>query len=89
MSIIRELLSTIISIMILAFVGRAVISWLVVFGVRNELLARLNEMLFLVTEPIVAPLRRRIPPLGGTYDISPMVAIVLLILVQRLFVNRL
>ena len=44
---------------------------------------RLVNILYQVTEPILAPLRRIIPKVG-MLDFSPMVAIVLLQLVARL-----
>ena len=36
-----------------------------------------------VTEPVLAPLRRVIPPVGG-FDLSPLIAFILLGLLQRL-----
>lgn len=40
------------------------------------------------TTPVLAPIRRFLPPAGGL-DLSPMVAILLLILAQRLVMNLL
>jgi len=40
-----------------------------------------------ITEPILAPIRSVIPPLGGTLDISPIVALLLLRLIERLVVG--
>jgi len=40
-----------------------------------------------LTEPILEPIRRVIPPLGGTLDISPIVALLLLRLLERLVVG--
>ena len=45
-------------------------------------------MLYQVTDPILDPLRRLIPPLGGTIDITPIIAIVLLQVIAE-FVGRL
>jgi len=41
-----------------------------------------------VTAPILVPIRRVLPPAGG-FDLSPMVAILLLVVAQRLVVNLL
>ena len=41
-----------------------------------------------VTAPVLAPIRRVLPPAGGL-DLSPMVAILLLILTQRIVVDLL
>lgn len=60
---------------------RALLSW---FPIRrdNPLVVFLDR----VTEPILAPLRRVIPPIGGAVDITPIVAILLLqVLSQVLF----
>ena len=46
---------------------------------RNPLV----NLVYLITEPILAPLRRIIPPLG-MFDITPMVAIILISVVQGL-----
>lgn len=82
MSLIAELLSRVVTLLIWAFVGRAIISWLVVAGMRHELLFRLNHALGVITEPIIAPIRRFIPPLG-MIDITPMVAIIILVIIVR------
>ncbi|MBT4511943.1 MAG: YggT family protein [Chloroflexi bacterium] len=52
---------------------RAVMSW---FPAKpgNQFVAFFHQ----ITEPIIGPLRRIIPPLGGTIDITPMIAFVLL-----------
>jgi len=82
MSFIADLLSRVVTLLIWAFVGRAIISWLVVAGMRHELLFRLNQVLGVITEPIIAPIRRFIPPLGRI-DITPMVAIIILVIIVR------
>jgi YggT family protein len=38
----------------------------------------LVSALYRITEPVLGPLRRWIPPVGGTLDISPVVAILIL-----------
>ena len=87
MSFIADLLSRVVTLLIWAFVGRAIISWLVVAGMRHELLFRLNHVLGVITEPIIAPIRRFIPPLGAI-DITPMVAIIILLIIVSVL-NRL
>jgi YggT family protein len=52
---------------------RALLSWFPV-GRDNPLVVFLDR----VTEPVLAPLRRVIPPIGGAIDITPIVAILLL-----------
>ena len=83
MSIIADALSWVISLLIYAFIGRAIISWLFIAGVRNDLVIQLNYALGKLTEPIIAPLRRVIPPLG-MFDITPLVAIFGLVFLQSI-----
>ena len=62
----------------LAILARVLISW-----IRPDPDSPLVRILWEVTEPIMRPLRRVIPPLGGTLDITPMIALFLLEVVQR------
>ena len=83
MSFIAGILSWVIQLLIFAFIGRAIISWLLMAGVRNPLLMQLNYTLGTFTEPIIAPLRRFVPRLG-MLDITPMVAIIGLLFLQSI-----
>ena len=65
----------------IALIGRVILSWLNV-GTSNPLYP-LITLLYQVTEPILAPIRRILPRLG-MLDLSPMVAILLISLVQRI-----
>ena len=86
MSFLAGLLANIITLVIILLFARAVVSWLFVFGVRNELLLRVNTALASLTEPIMAPVRRYIPPLGG-FDISYMVAVLVLVVIRLVLLN--
>jgi YggT family protein len=41
------------------------------------------QFLYSVTEPILAPIRRRMPSMG-MFDFSPMIAIIIAIIAQRI-----
>ncbi|HKG46629.1 MAG TPA: YggT family protein [Pyrinomonadaceae bacterium] len=75
--IIGFILSGLISIYILFIVIRITFSW-GGLGYTN----RVMRFLINVTEPLLGPLRRTIPPLGWL-DISPLVAILILWLFQQ------
>ncbi len=63
-----------------------IMSWLVNFNIinpRQRLVQIVQRFLYHATEPVLAPLRRHLPLLGGI-DISPVVLILLLGLVQNL-----
>jgi YggT family protein len=58
--------------------GRVLLSW-----IPTRLPWGLNDFVFSVSEPILAPIRRMLPMAGGM-DLSPLVALVLLRLVESL-----
>ena len=72
------LLALVLSILIL---GRVVVSWLNPTGG-----GAMTAFLYQTTEPILAPIRRVIPPSGGI-DWAPMIAILLLGVFTRLFLR--
>jgi YggT family protein len=69
----------------LAILGRVLLSWVDPDPYPNS---ELKRLLWAVTDPILEPLRRVVPPLG-MLDITPMVAIVLLYVVQQLLLAAL
>ena len=75
-----NLVSTVISIYIWLLIAQAVLSWLVAFGIvnrYNRVVATIGDFLWRVTEPLLRPIRRVLPDLGGI-DISPVILILLL-----------
>jgi YggT family protein len=61
-------------------IANAILSWLIAFDVvnmRNHIVRSIVTFLDAVTRPILRPLRRVIPPLGGI-DITPLILIVVL-----------
>ena len=65
-----ELLKAAIWIVIIAVFMQAILSWVAPDGPLSGLL---NALTF----RFLAPIRRVVPPLGGTLDLSPLIAIVL------------
>lgn len=79
-SAILFLLYAIIQLMILVVIVSAILSWLVAFDVintRNPTVYRIMATLDRITTPLLAPIRRLVPHLGGL-DISPIIFILLL-----------
>jgi YggT family protein len=65
-------------------IASAILSWLIAFNVvntRNQFVAAVQEFLYRITEPVLAPIRRRLPSFGGL-DISPIIAFFVLWLIQ-------
>ena len=63
----------------------AILSWLIVFNVintRNPAVAMIGEFLYRVTEPLLRPIRNRLPNFGGI-DISFIVVILIIYFIQR------
>jgi YggT family protein len=66
-------------------IASVVASWLVAFGVvntRNDVVYRILNILNRVTDPILKPIRRLIPPMGGL-DLSPMIVLLIIYVLQR------
>jgi YggT family protein len=61
-----------------AIIVRAFLSW---FNISSH--NQLARFLYEITEPLLAPLRRYVPVIGGL-DFTPMVALVILWLVESL-----
>ncbi len=72
---------TFLQILTWAIIARALMSWLPI-----DPSSSLYQLLFRVTEPIIEPIRRVLPPMGFV-DLSPLAAILLLWMMQSLVVN--
>ena len=80
------LFETVISIYIWLVIANVVLSFLIQFGIvnaRQPFVQQVGEFLYRVTEPALAPIRRRLPNFGGI-DIAPMVLIIALVFVRML-----
>lgn len=81
-----KLIYVILDIFTWVIIGSAIMSWLVAFGVvnvRNQFIRTMVDFLYRVTEPVLRPIRRVLPNLGGI-DISPVVALLLIFFLQHL-----
>lgn len=66
-------------------IAAIVFSWLYQFGVvnsRNRAVAAIGDALYRMTEPVLAPIRRFLPNLGGL-DLSPLVVFLGIFLVRQ------
>ena len=83
---ILQTLSFILSIVWWIFLIMIIFSWLISFNVintRNQFVASVWRVLNQITEPILKPIRRVIPPLGGL-DLSPLIVFVIIFFLQNL-----
>jgi YggT family protein len=80
------LVGWVIQIYIWILIASAILSWLVSFDVvnrRNPLVNRVGQFLYQVTDPVLRPIRRILPLIGGV-DLSPLVVILLLWFIRNL-----
>lgn len=75
---IESLLLTILNIYSFVLFGRAIMSWF-----DPTFNSQIGRILYDITEPVIAPIRQVIPPIAGL-DLSIMVTIFLVIILQRL-----
>ena len=76
----------VLQIIIWIVVAQAILSWLVAFNVvntHNQFVRTVLTTLDRLIEPMLRPIRRFMPDLGGI-DLSPMVLILAIILLQRI-----
>jgi YggT family protein len=69
-----ELLKAMLWLLVIVVIVQAVLSWVAPDG---PLAGLLNAMTF----PFLRPLRRMIPPIGGTLDLTPLILVVILQLI--------
>ena len=80
---IAELIALMVNIFLFAIIIQAILSW-VNPGTYNPVSSLLQQL----TEPVLGPFRRMIPPISGM-DLSPLAAIIAIVLIKMLFVQPL
>lgn len=83
MSFIAYLINLVFTVLNLAILARVLVSW-----VNPNPYHPAMQILYQITEPILEPIRRYLPR-TGMIDFSPLVAIILLQLAQRLLLSLL
>jgi YggT family protein len=80
-----ELILYVIDLYKWVVIAQVIMSWLIAFGVintYNRVVAQISEVLYRLTEPALRPIRKLLPNFGGI-DISPIILLLLLWLIQR------
>ena len=75
-----EFIAAAIRLYTLVLVIRMIFSWVPPQHRQNEF----YRFLYRITEPVLAPFRRILPPMGGI-DFSPILLFIILSLIARLF----
>jgi YggT family protein len=80
------LFDTVITLYVWILIANAILSWLVAFNVvnvRHPIVGQIADFLYRITEPVLRPIRRILPNLGGI-DISAIILIILLFFLRNL-----
>jgi YggT family protein len=79
-----ELLYSLLNLYIWVLIISAILSWLVAFDVvnpHNKLVRMVGDFSYRITEPTLRPIRRILPMMGGL-DLSPLVLIFIIYFLQ-------
>jgi YggT family protein len=82
------LIVTVIDIYFWILIAMVVVSWLTAFNIinrSNNVVRQISYALYRLTEPVLGPIRRFTPDLGGL-DISPIIAILILQFIRYLVI---
>jgi len=77
MNLLADFVNLFFYLLSLAILARVLLSWVRVSPYHPAV-----ELLYQITEPVLAPLRRVIPSIG-MMDISPIIALILLQIIQE------
>lgn len=87
MTILATIISWIFRIYQFLIFIRVLLSWINTDPYRRRIDHPLVQILYRITDPVLDPLRRLIPPVGGTVDISPVVALIILEIIRLILIQ--
>jgi YggT family protein len=82
MNMIGSFISFLLSLYTLLILARVLMSWFPL-DTSNPTVAQIVQFIYGVTEPVLRPIRNLLPPMP--FDLSPMIVILLISLLTRLF----
>ena len=68
-----NLVAQLLNLYLFAIFARIVLSWFPVS--EGGAMAQIFSFLYTITEPVLGPVRRIVPPMGG-FDLSPIIVII-------------
>ncbi len=89
MRAVLDVVLLVLQIYVWILIASAVLSWLIAFNVintRNQFVATVWDMLYRMTEPVLRPIRERLPNLGGL-DISPIILLLIIYFIQSVIIR--
>jgi len=90
-ALLQYFVSPILSILVIVIFVSVVLSWLIAFNVvnpHNQLVNAIWRFTSALTEPLLRPIRRFVPPLGGM-DLSPLILLLVVYFIQGWVLPRL
>ncbi|MCA9968780.1 MAG: YggT family protein [Anaerolineales bacterium] len=82
-----QIVNLLFNLFYLLILARIIFSWIRV-SPYDPTWGPIMRFIYQVTDPIMEPVRRMIPPMGGL-DFSPMIVLILLSVLQRILVSAL
>ena len=82
-------ISYLLTLYVYILIASAILSWLIAFNVVNtqsRVVSTIADFLWRITEPVLRPIRSMIPNLGGI-DVSPVILILLILLLENIIVR--
>ena len=73
------ILCPLLQLYLIALFGRIILSWFPISP--GGAMASIYRFLYTITEPVLGPVRRVIPPLGGggmAFDLSPIIVLIVI-----------
>jgi YggT family protein len=89
---VAEGLLFLIQIFYIVLFARIILSWFMVGGGDNQALQSIYRIVYNLTEPLLAPIRKIIPGVRvgmGYLDLSPIILLILLRIVQQIIIRSL
>lgn len=83
-----QFISYVLTLYVYVLIAAAILSWLVAFNVvnpRHPFVNAIGEFLYRITEPVLRPIRNRLPNMGGI-DISPIIVILAIFFIQSVVI---
>ena len=88
MRAILDIVMVVLNLFTWVIIAGAVLSWLIAFGVvniRNDFVRSIWNFFLALTEPFLRPIRNFLPSTGGI-DISPIILLLVVMLIQRIII---
>ena len=81
-----QFVNILVPVLYVSILARVIVSWLPIG--EDSPFSPVVRVIYQITEPMLGPIRRLIPGLG-MFDLSPMIAIIVLMVIQRIVIAAL